>query len=372
LVLGLHRAAAGLSQNRSFAAIMFFFCNVGLHFSRWLKNGPVSRQILRRADTETLVDPAKSFIATGLQIAVTSAEAAYDGVPARSRVSKRITALISAESQFDATVVANHYNELDVFYRELWGEHVHHGLWVSGQEIPEIAVRHLVDVVAQEAQIKPGDQVIDIGCGYGAAARQLAQDYGAQVTAITLSSAQHAYAQSVTAGTNPAYLVADWLTTDFPPEFRAAIAIESSEHMPDRDEFFRRAYDVLEVGGHFVVCAWLSRETPSPFEIAWLLRPICDEGRVPHLPTLNELIASAKAAGFELVKAQDCTQSVRRTWGIILRRMIGRLLTDSRYRAFLLDERRRNRIFALTVIRLWLAYWVGAMRYGVVTLERKR
>jgi tocopherol O-methyltransferase len=280
--------------------------------------------------------------------------------------------LISAGSNFDASAVADHYNELDVFYRELWGEHVHHGLWVSGQESPEVAVRHLVDVVAREAQIKPGDQVIDIGCGYGAAARQLAQDYGAQVTAITLSSAQHAYAKSVTAGTNPTYLLADWLTTDFSRDFRVALAIESSEHMPDRDEFFRRAYNVLEPGGRFVVCAWLSRETPSPLEITWLLRPICDEGRIPHLPTLNELIALGKAAEFELVNSLDCTRAVSRTWGIIMRRMIGHLLTDSRYRAFLLDPGRRNRIFALTVVRLWLAYWVGAMRYGVVTLERDR
>ena len=279
--------------------------------------------------------------------------------------------MISAASQFDAAVVADHYNELDVFYRELWGEHVHHGLWVNGHESPEVAVRHLVDVVAQEAQIKPGDHVIDIGCGYGAAARQLVRHYGAEVTAITLSSAQHAYAESVTQGANPAYLVADWLTNDFPQTFRAAIAIESSEHMPDRDEFFRRAYRVLEVGGRFVVCAWLSRQAPSPLEVAWLLRPICDEGRVPHLPTLNELIASARAAGFELINSQDCTHAVRRTWGIVFRRMIGRLLTDSRYRAFLLDSRRRNRVFALTVIRLWLAYRVGAMRYGILTLVRR-
>jgi tocopherol O-methyltransferase len=72
--------------------------------------------------------------------------------------------LISAESQFDASVVANHYNELDVFYRELWGEHLHHGLWITGQESSQVAVRHLVDVVAKEAQIKAGDHVIDIDC----------------------------------------------------------------------------------------------------------------------------------------------------------------------------------------------------------------
>jgi cyclopropane fatty-acyl-phospholipid synthase-like methyltransferase len=280
--------------------------------------------------------------------------------------------VISAESSLDASVIADHYDELDVFYRELWGEHVHHGLWVDGRESPAAAVRHLVDVVAQEAQIKPGAKVIDIGCGYGATARQLAQQYGAEVTGVTLSSAQYDYAQSVTAGSNPTYLVADWLSTDFSPQsFQVAVAIESSEHMPDREEFFCRVHNVLQPGGRLVVCAWLSREAPSLLEASWLLRPICDEGRIPHLPNLKELIASAKAAGFELLNSQECSHAVSRTWGIILRRMTGRLLSDSRYRAFLMDPRRRNRIFGLTVIRLWLAYKTGTMRYGILTLERK-
>ena len=43
--------------------------------------------------------------------------------------------------------VARHYDELDVFYREFWGEHVHHGLWRTGTESPEVATRQLVDPV---------------------------------------------------------------------------------------------------------------------------------------------------------------------------------------------------------------------------------
>lgn len=281
--------------------------------------------------------------------------------------------MISAQSVFDASAVADHYNELDIFYRELWGEHVHHGLWVTGRESAEVAVRHLIEVVAGQGRIKAGIRVIDIGCGYGGTARQLAQQYGAEVTGITLSSVQYDYAKSVTVGSNPTYLVADWLSADLTPQsFQAAVAIESSEHMPDREEFCRRAYHVLQPGGRFVVCAWLSREAPSPLEAAWLLRPICQEGRIPQLPTMNELIAAGKAAGFALVNSQDCTRAVSRTWGVILRRMIGRLLSDARYRAFLADSRRRNRIFALTVIRLWLAYKTGTMRYGIVTLEKGR
>lgn len=32
--------------------------------------------------------------------------------------------------------VAGHYDALDVFYRDLWGERLHHGLWLTGRETP--------------------------------------------------------------------------------------------------------------------------------------------------------------------------------------------------------------------------------------------
>jgi tocopherol O-methyltransferase len=130
-------------------------------------------------------------------------------------------------------------------------------------------------------------------------------------------------------------------------------------------EFFRRAFQILPVGGRLVVCAWLSRVQLSSIEIRLLLQPICDEGRIRQLPTLAELIQAGEAAGFVVVDSQDCTQAVSRTWGIISQRMIRHLLT-----AFLVDRQRRNRIFALTVLRIWLAYKIGAMRYGILTLSR--
>lgn len=278
--------------------------------------------------------------------------------------------MFSAQTSFNQSAIADHYNELDSFYRELWGEHLHHGFWIGGRDSSEIAVRRLVDIVVQKAQIKPGDELIDIGCGYGAPARQLADEHGAKVTAITVSPVQLAYAQNLGSGPNPRYLLADWLSADLPTRnYRAAIAIESTEHMP-RAEFFRRAFQILPVGGRLVVCAWLSRAQASSIEIQLLLQPICDEGRIPQLPTLAELIEAGEASGFAVIDARDCTQAVSRTWGIILQRMIRHLLTDARYRAFLVDRQRRNRIFALTVLRIWLAYKMGAMRYGILTLSR--
>ena len=84
------------------------------------------------------------------------------------QVDKYAFCMISADTPFDETTVANHYDDLDSFYREIWGEHVHHGFWTTGAESPEIAVQRLVESVAEKAQIEPGDRVLDIGCGYGA------------------------------------------------------------------------------------------------------------------------------------------------------------------------------------------------------------
>lgn len=70
--------------------------------------------------------------------------------------------------------VAAHYDELDVFYRDVWGEHVHHGYWPRGHERDDGAAEALVDLLAERLSLAPGQAVCDIGCGYGAAARHLA------------------------------------------------------------------------------------------------------------------------------------------------------------------------------------------------------
>ena len=92
--------------------------------------------------------------------------------------------------------IASHYDDLDGFYRGLWGTHVHHGLWETGAESPQDAVRKLVDSVARQARVHRGDLVCDVGCGYGETAWILHCDYGASVTGLTISKLQHQFAIS--------------------------------------------------------------------------------------------------------------------------------------------------------------------------------
>jgi tocopherol O-methyltransferase len=90
--------------------------------------------------------------------------------------------------------VAAHYDTLDPFYREIWGEHVHHGYWRTGHETPTEAAAALVDLVADRLDLAPGQVVCDIGCGYGATAQALAETHDVAVTGLTLSAVQYARA----------------------------------------------------------------------------------------------------------------------------------------------------------------------------------
>lgn len=280
--------------------------------------------------------------------------------------------MIESKTAISSDAVASHYDELDHFYREIWGEHVHHGLWLTGRESPERAAVQLAELVAKEGGIEVGTRVCDVGCGYGATARLFAREYGAEATALTVSPAQYQFAIGKSPGSiNPRYILCDWLKNDLPPRsFDTVIAIESSEHMGDKAAFFAQAFRVLRPGGRCVVTAWLARERASKLEDLLLLEPVCREGRMPGMGTETDYRRLFEEAGFEFDSFRDLTSQVKKTWPVCAVRFLLGLLRKPAYAKFLFNRHKRNRIFALTMLRIWLAYNTGSMRYGIFTADK--
>jgi tocopherol O-methyltransferase len=278
--------------------------------------------------------------------------------------------MIIPKTTQSAADVAKHYDNLDRFYREIWGEHVHHGLWRTGRETPLEACVALSAAVADRLALKPGETVCDVGCGYGGTSRILA-DMGAEVTGLTLSEKQLAYAESAHPRDNPKLMVRDWLENRFPDaSFDAVLSIESSEHMVDKPLFFAEVARTLKPGGRFANCVWLSSENPSPAAINHLLEPICREGRLPSMGSESEYRAMMAKAGLEVTSFEDLTAQVWRTWWLCLTRAAIGIATDRAYRAFLLDPRNSDRSFAITLLRILWAYRSGAMRYGLFAARK--
>jgi len=270
--------------------------------------------------------------------------------------------------------VAAHYDELDPFYREIWGDHVHHGLWTTGRETPAEAADALIEHLAGKLALRPGDHVCDIGCGYGATAEWLAKRYDVCVTGLTISMAQaHRAAVRATGSPLLTFLRQDWLENTFQTgSFDCVISIESSEHMPDKQLFFDQAYRTLRPGGRIAVCAWLARPEARPWEERYLLEPICREGRLPGMGSVDDYREWATKTGFVIDGFEDLSSRVRCTWLICAGRVARRLLTDARYLRYLQDARAKNRLFALSLVRIWMAYATGSMQYGVLIAHKPR
>jgi tocopherol O-methyltransferase len=269
--------------------------------------------------------------------------------------------------------VAAHYDELDSFYREIWGEHVHHGYWATGRESASEASEALIELLAAKSRLVPAQEVCDIGCGYGATAQVLAERHAVSVVGLTVSRAQSERAgRRVVKRGGLCILRQDWLENGFKAErFDRIYAVESSEHMPDKQRFFDEAFRTLRPGGIFVVCAWLACDDPSATQIRHLLEPICREGRLPSMGDEADYRRMAAQAGFRVVEVDDLTDRVRRTWSICARRALGKLVTQPRYIRFLLDRTAENRSFAMTLFRIIIAYRTRAMRYCMLVFDRQ-
>ena len=91
-----------------------------------------------------------------------------------------------------------HYDLGNAFYTQWLDETMNYSsAWFEGdatRSLPEAQhakVRRALGMV----RLQPGQRVLEIGCGWGALAEQASTEFGAQVTGVTLSTEQLAYAR---------------------------------------------------------------------------------------------------------------------------------------------------------------------------------
>lgn len=271
--------------------------------------------------------------------------------------------------------IGRHYDRLDTFYRQVWGEHMHHGLWLTGRESLALAKAQLAERVAREVG---GKRVLDIGCGYGAVGQVVAMRTGAEVTGVT-NSRRQAIAQDVVGSLcetaipeepNPSPAVSqrrptevgcvegDWLTVELGEgKFDGAYAVESLEHFADKPRFFARARHHLAAGARLIVTGW---QAPRPSR---LCDRICAAAHMPPLVSAEEYGRMAVAAGFEIGKVEDWSALVSPTWW----HMGGVLLRRPRYWWVGLKHWR----FALAALRICAAFQTGALRYAFTSFTAR-
>lgn len=266
--------------------------------------------------------------------------------------------------------VADHYDTLDTFYRDLWGEHLHHGYWSNPAASKQQAVEAMIDRVMSGLEIHAGDRVCDVGCGYGATLRYLSKQSRISGVGLSVSSKQIDFAHQQTQNADLEFRCENFLENSLPANsFDCAYAIESSEHMPDFEQFLLQMKRIVKPGKKIAIAAWLRNPGCGPLLSRFLNDKIVEEGRLVEMQRVDQFITRV-AAHFRIVQFEDASALVAKTWWICVRNLVHALATDPVCRKFALAAYNKDRVFALAVPRIWLAYQTGAMRYGIIVAQK--
>src|SRR3984957_17994029 len=95
----------------------------------------------------------------------------------------------------DERIVREHYDRGDDFFEAFLGERMVYtaGFFRDESETLEQAQDNKLDLVCRKLMVRPGDEMLDIGCGWGTLALHAAKNYGARSTGITISKNQTAF-----------------------------------------------------------------------------------------------------------------------------------------------------------------------------------
>jgi cyclopropane-fatty-acyl-phospholipid synthase len=248
----------------------------------------------------------------------------------------------------DRQAIAYHYDVSNEFFA-LWLDPTMTyscAVFSSPADDLDSAQRRKLDYVCRKLRLRPGERLLDIGCGWGGLVTHAAREYGVEAVGVTLSRNQAELATERIAGAGLADRVRiecrDYRELDEPEGFDKLVSLGMYEHVaPDALEgYFRHARRQLRRGGVFLAHGIAGSPTAPPRSGPTFLDSYVfpDHGVVPVSTTLT----AAEGAGFEL---RD-VESLREHYALTLRRWRERL-EASRDEAVRVTDEAVYRVFRL-------------------------
>jgi tocopherol O-methyltransferase len=219
----------------------------------------------------------------------------------------------------DKDRIIEHYDVVSPYYLSHWGEHLHHGFWIRGDESKEKAQLQLIEHLAQVANIRPGSDILDIGCGFGASSLYLAEHYHASVTGINISSVQLQTAIQAAARKqlDAKFLLMDAETMAFDKQFDVLWSVESISHYQNVQKFFSSAAKLLKRGGTFAITDWFKKENLTQAETRKFITPI-EKGMFVELQVMDDYERFFRSNGLQIIQREILNKHCARTWELTL------------------------------------------------------
>ena len=228
--------------------------------------------------------------------------------------------------QRDCQAVTYHYNASNQFYA-LWldGRMVYScAYFETDSDSLDAAQTRKLDYLCRKLRLRPGERLLDIGCGWGALLIHAAREYGVQALGITLSENQARLANDriVKAGLQNQCRVEVADYREFSESaFDKIVSVGMVEHVGESriPVYFRQAWELLRPGGVFLNHGIANRPIdPTPRGPTFISRYVFPDG---ELMPISVILRYAEDVGFEV---RD-VESLREHYTLTLRQWARRL-----------------------------------------------
>jgi len=279
----------------------------------------------------------------------------------------------SDEAEADALKkrIQAHYDGCSPSYQDLWGKHIHHGLWREGQEAlsKEVAQERLVEEMAARARLPARAKVLDVGCGVGGTSCWLAAR-GHAVTGISLSPKQIEMAKENAAADKVSvrFLTMDAEALNFPGEdgsFDCVWCAESCSHYPHKERFFAHAQRLLKPGGKLVMVDWFAGDCIGSKMWTGVVADIERGMLLPPIGTVTGYANLMVAAGLRPIFVDDVSKECAKTWDLSLE-LVANPATLSLARSLGSDGLN----FLAAFVSMKDGFASGAFRFTIVIAEK--
>ena len=264
----------------------------------------------------------------------------------------------------DAAAVRFHYDVGNNFYK-LWLDRrmvYSCAYFHSADDSLDVAQEAKLDLICRKLRLKPGDRLLDIGCGWGGLIMYAAERYGVDATGITLSENQASLAREridqAGLGERCRVAIRDYRTLTADDGYDKIASVGMIEHvgLSHLPVYFASAFRALKAGGLFLNHGIVSLREARPksirdkiFAKLWKADSFIDTYVFPDgkLTASADVISAAEASGFEV---RD-VESLREHYAMTLRHWVRSL-----------DEKSREAIGIVGnhTYRVWKLYMAGS------------
>jgi cyclopropane-fatty-acyl-phospholipid synthase len=206
----------------------------------------------------------------------------------------------------DRQAVTYHYNVSNDFYVLWLDERMVYSCayFEIADEDLDTAQERKLDYLCRKLRLRPGERLLDIGCGWGGLVIHAAQRYGVEALGITLSHNQATLANEriARAGLQNRCRVEvrDYRDLNDTSGFDKLVSVGMVEHVGERrlPLYFQHAWQLLRPGGVFLNHGIARRATdPQPMGPTFISRYVFPDG---ELVSVNAALRYAEEAAFEV------------------------------------------------------------------------